>query len=337
MMPMKTISRFILAGALGISAAGFAQEDFHLSQYETAPLYLNPGQTGMFGGEKGDYRIATNYRSQWGALGMKPFTTAYISYDMPIRKSGGKWGAGGYLINNNAGPGRFNTLNVMGSGAYNIIDGSNEHYLTTGVQLGILYKSFNPSAYTFDVQYSQSTGTFDTGIDDQENFAKTSLVKLDANIGVFYKYIGKGKKYHPTAGFSDYNVTKPNESFTAYKSPLAMRFVGHAACDFDIGEDFQLRPKVLYMNQASATELNMGALLFYNIKNSTLDALIGCDYRLKDGIVAHIGFRQGGHYFRFSYDINTSYLNNYTGGRGAWEFSLILVGLRDQPLFQTMF
>ena len=43
---MKKISKLIpaLTAVLGFSAAGFAQEDFHLSQYETAPLYLpEPG------------------------------------------------------------------------------------------------------------------------------------------------------------------------------------------------------------------------------------------------------------------------------------------------------
>src|ERR1041385_7187272 len=98
----------ILAGCLAASTA-YAQEDYHLSQMEAAPLYLNPAMTGMFCGEKGDYRISSDYRSQWTSLGIKPFSTAYLSYDMPVRKinhmrrTNNKWGVGGYLIDNKAG------------------------------------------------------------------------------------------------------------------------------------------------------------------------------------------------------------------------------------------
>ena len=313
-----------------------AQEDFHLSQSEAASLYMNPGLTGMYCGEKGDYRVVSDYRSQWRAIG-KPFSTAFISYDQPIRKGGNKWGVGGYLIDNHAGAGKFNTLNLIASGAYNIMDGTDKHYLTVGLQMGILYKTFDPASFTYDVQYSSALGDFDNSIDPQEYWAKTSLLKFDANLGVFYKYIDNEKKYHPYGGFSIYHVTKPNDAFTDYKSRLPMRFVAQTGCDITINDQFSLRPHFIYMNQAKAYDANLGCLVFYKIKNSSLDALAGIDYRWKDAIVAHIGFRQEQHYFRFSYDINTSSLNNYTGGRGAWEFSLILVGFRDQPLFKPMF
>jgi type IX secretion system PorP/SprF family membrane protein len=314
-----------------------AQEDYHLSQFNAASLYLNPALTGMYLGERGDYRITSDYRSQWRALGLKPYTTAFISYDMPLHKYENKWGVGGYLIDNKSGVGKFQTLNAMGSAAYNIIDGTNEHYLTAGLQMGILYKSFDPTSYTFGVQYSSASGTFEQTINNEENFSKTSLVKFDANMGVFYKYMGRGKKYHPSAGFSVYHATKPNDTFSDYKSRLPMHFIFHTACDFELNDEMMLQPHFLYMNQAKAYEANIGALFFYKIKKSSLDMIVGCDYRYKDAIVAHFGFRQNQHYFRFSYDINTSTLKTYSGGKGAWEFSLILVGIKDQPMFQPLF
>ncbi|MCX6310568.1 MAG: PorP/SprF family type IX secretion system membrane protein [Bacteroidetes bacterium] len=335
---MKNLKYILAVLISGLSTTTlFAQEDYHLSQSDAAALYLNPALTGMFCGEKGDYRIVSDYRSQWHALGIKPYSTAFLSYDMPLRKGNNKWGVGGYLIDNKSGAGKFNTMNFMGSGAYNIMDGTDKHYLTVGLQMGILYKTFDPSSYTYDVQYSSATGTFDTGINNEENFSRTSLVKFDANLGVFYKYIDSQKKYHPYGGFSIYHVTKPNDAFTDYKSRLPMRFILNTGCDITIDDQFSLRPHFTYMNQAKAYEANVGCLVFYKIKNSSLDALAGIDYRWKDAIVAHVGFRQNQHYFRFSYDINTSSLNNFTGGKGAWEFSLILVGFRDKPLFQPLF
>jgi len=335
---MKTITRYILLLLLTSVAAtrSFAQ-DFHLSQFQSAALYLNPALTGMYGGEKGDWRAATVYRSQWRAIGLKPFVTAYLQYDMPLAKLDKKWGVGGYIINNKSQAGRFQTMNAMASGAYNIIDGTDEHYLTAGLQMGVLYKNFDPASYTYDVQYSSATGDFDQSIPSGELFTKNSLVRFDANMGVYYKYMGRNKKYHPYGGFSVYHLTMPNESFTSAENRLPIHFIGHAGCDFELSDDLMLQPNLLYMNQAKAYEATGGFLLYYTIKNSSLDAMAGCNYRHKDAIIAHIGFRQEQHYFRFSYDINISPLKSYSGGRGAWEFSLILTGTNDQPLFKSLF
>src|SRR5688572_14080580 len=93
-------------------------QDFHLAQYDVANLYMNPGTTGMFQGEKDSYRISADYRAQWRSLGMRPFNTQFISFDMPLDKWDQKWGVGGYILNNHANPGLFRTMQVMGSGAY---------------------------------------------------------------------------------------------------------------------------------------------------------------------------------------------------------------------------
>jgi type IX secretion system PorP/SprF family membrane protein len=312
-------------------------QDFHLAQYDAAQLYMNPGTTGMFQGEPGSYRITADYRAQWLSLGMKPFNTQFISFDMPLVKWDQKWGVGGFIMNNHANPGLFRTMQVMGSGAYNIMSTSREHYLTAGLQMGIIYKTVNQGEYSFDEQYDASSGTFNTALDDGENFARMSRVGFDAAIGIHYKYVAPYGKYHPFGSFSIHHLPKPNESLTGTKSKLPMRFNLMGGCDLDLREDFMLSPRFVYMNQAKAYEFNIGVLGYYKIKNSNLDAMLGCDYRHKDAIIAHIGFRQGKSIFRFSYDVNISGLNNYTNNRGAWEFSLILVGVKNQPLLKPIF
>ena len=312
-------------------------QDFHLSQYDAAHLYMNPATTGMFRGDPGGYRVESDYRSQWRSLGMKPFTTAYIGFDMPLQKFDNKWGVGGFLVDNHAGPGRFNTLQVMGSGAYNIMHESHEHYLTTGIQMGIVYKSLNPADYSYDEQYDASSNTFNTSLDDGESFDRYNKVGFDAAIGVYYRYGTLSQNYHPTAAFSIQHVSMPNESMTGTKSRLPMRFNFMTSCEMQLKPDFMLEPRFLYMNQRRAWEANIGALGYYKIKNSTLDAVFGVDYRHKDALIAHVGFRQGKNIFRFSYDINIAGVNNYTNAKGAWEFSLILIGAKKQPLFRPIF
>lgn len=326
-MKMK-IRSYIAAIAL-LSTAPAVAQDFHLTQYEAAPMYLNPALTGMYFGEKGDYRIHANYRSQWSSMVKQPFVTANLGYDMPYKR----FGIGAYILDNKAGTGGFGTLNFMLSGAYNIMnDPSGRHNLTAGMQLGVLYKSFNLSKFTFDTQYSPSTqGGFDTGIASGENFDKTGIVRLDASLGAFYKFLDKNKKVHPFAGFSVYHLNKPDESFTDYESRLPMRWAIHAGTDIQASEKLKIVPGLLFMAQAKATEININTLGYYQIKESDYDAVFGLGYRHKDAIMIQLGLKQKNNIFRVSYDVNTSYLNSYTGSRGGVEFSLIYMGFKKVP------
>ena len=186
---MKKFLTILSVAVTGLTASA---QDFHLSQYEAATLYLNPALTGVYPGEEADYRAYALYRSQWASLTKNPFSTAYLAYDQPYKK----FGVGGYLISNKAGAGNFNTINFFGSGAYNIAKG-NVHSLTAGLQLGILYKGFNASSYTFDSQYDAASGGFNSSLASNEEFDRTSIIRFDAGAGFFYKYIESGKRFHP--------------------------------------------------------------------------------------------------------------------------------------------
>lgn len=334
---MKKHSIYFIVTLLALGTGRITAQDFHFSQYDMVSIYTNPAVTGMYDGKSEDYRIVSDYRSQWKALGIKPYTTEFISYDMHLSKFDDKWGVGGYIVQDHAGEGRFQTLNVMGSGAYNIMNGTKAHWLTVGLQAGIFYKSFDPSSFTYDIQWDDVTGTFNQSADSHENFARTGMVKFDANMGVRYGYMRLNTKWHPFASFSINHLTMPNESFTDVKSHLPMKFLLNTACNYDVNDNLTLQGRVLYMNQRKAHDFDLGVMAFYKIKGSSLDVIGGIDYRVKDALIAHIGFRQGESIFRFSYDINTSYLNNYTNGRGAWEFGLVLTGKKNEPLFKPLF
>jgi len=317
-----------------VASLAVAAQDFHLSQYEMAAQYLNPALTGMYCGEKGDYRVAADYRSQWLSPSLKPYSTAFLAYDMPVSKWGQDFGVGAYIINNRSGISSLNAFNFMLSGAYNITGSSKgKHTLSTGLQVGILHRNFDPGNFTYDVQYSESMDGFDSAIPNEENFATSSLTGFDVNFGIFYKYTEMDAKTHPFGGLSVYHVTQPNESFSINKIKTPMRFNLHGGCDFEVNEKLTLTPRVLYMNQVRATELNIGMLTCYKITNTACSAILQCDYRYKDALILGLGLKQNEHIFRVAYDINTSGLGPYLGGRGSWEFSLVLKGRKDKPLF----
>lgn len=324
-----------------VTVTGIKAQDFHLAQYDVATPYLNPAITGMYGNEEAQYKIYIDSRSQWRSLGMKPYLTTFLAYDMPYYINQKKVGFGGYFINNRTGPGNFNTTGFMLSGAYDILNTKAyaEHSLCTGLQLGLFYKSFNAERLNYDIQYSPSTdgGSFDQNIVSGENEAsRLNITRFDANFGLFYKYVDPLERYHPFVGFAMSHLTMPNESFVGQKSRLPIKFMVNGGCDIKINDEIDITPRFIYMNQAKAYEFNAGFIGTYKITDNDTKVLLGFDYRHKDAVIIHAGIKQEMYALRFSYDINTSYLKNYTRNRGAWEISLIVTGKKGKSVFKTV-
>jgi type IX secretion system PorP/SprF family membrane protein len=203
--------------------------------------------------------------------------------------------------------------------------------------MGMLHKSFDPSGFTYETQYSVAAGGFDRTIASGENFSKTSRFNFDANMGVFYKYKDKSKKARPFVGIAAHHLTRPDESFFSGRKRLPIRWVARAGSDLEVEADkLYLRPDLLYMYQGGAQEAYMGMDLRYDLEDRySLTGSIG--YRYRDALTLGIGFKYKRNRIEFSYDINTSTLQPYTMGRGAMELSLILLGKKGEPLFHPKF
>ena len=230
-------------------------------------------------------------------------------------------------MNNQGGAPTFRTFTLVVSGSYNIIDDpTGEHTLVTGVQLGYMNKNFRTSEYYFDSQYSSSTGGFESSISSGETFGSTSINRFDAGMGVFYRYRPTGKKYSPYGGFSMGHVSFPNQSFYGEKEPLPIIWRINAGTDFVLKEQFELRPVLLMMFQKRAYEFLLNVNGIYKLKNEDYDirALLG--YRIKDAVVLGAGMRYKEFILKLSYDINASYMTNYTHGRGGFEIGLSYQG-----------
>lgn len=312
-----------IAAILLLQMPRMAAQDFHLSQFDMMPLYYNPAQTGMFfGNEDMKYRLSGSYRSQWQKLQGKPYSSVSVAYDMPMER----WGVGVLVMDHLAGTSNFGTFQFLLSGAYRITsDNSKEHFLSVGLQMGLLQKRFSYGNLLFENQYTGTDG-LDPGLPSGETFGRQGLTRFDANIGVYYKYIDPNRHFDPSVGFSIYHLTTPNESFTGEKYKLPMRFNGVVDCDIHASDDFFITPNVLFMYQRKAMELNAGLMFKYLLADSPYDILAGANYRHKDAIVIHLGLKQGNNIFRISYDLVTSNLKNYGGRRGGFEMGVIYSG-----------
>lgn len=88
----------LLVVLIGLSFKGSAQ-DPEFSQYQSAPIYLNPGFTGAHGYG----RLTAAYRVQWPGLpGI--YNTLFTSYDHYVRQL--KGGIGLTFMNDRAGEGK---------------------------------------------------------------------------------------------------------------------------------------------------------------------------------------------------------------------------------------
>ena len=308
-----------------LSSFSYAQ-DFHLSQYDAPPLFLNPSMTGMFDGY---YRVHVHYRTQWSSIIKKPFTTTGISFDMPVKK----FGIGVQIMDYHAGTGEYNEISALLSVGYDVVfDKKNNHHLALGIQGGIVQKSVNINKLTFGNQYtSAGGGSFDTGIPSGEALNSPNYLISDFNAGAMYYYAKDNSRLNPFIGFSAFHLTQPKESFTNSNNKLPIRYYYHGGVKININEKIQLLPKFIYMHQVNDQEFTASLLVNYYMKESGTYLIFGPTYRNKDAAIIEAGIKKGRYTCRVSYDVNTSSLKTVSNQRGGFEISLTYIARRSKP------
>ena len=301
-------------------------QDFHLSQYDAAALNVNPAMTGVF---KGDYRIHGHYRNQWLAVATKPFVTGLIAFDA----NRGKWGWGAQVANFRAGTGGYNVFQLLPSASYKFaLDKKKYHYISAGAAVGFFQKSINASSLTFANQYVKTNGgEFNTALSTGENFGGNGIFKLDVNAGFMYYYAKPGVRVNPFGGVTVFHVNHPTESFLGESNKLPLRYQVILASRVVINEKISVVPKVFYQHEKGANELTFAGDAQFYLPTYDLFILGGFTYRSKDAAILMVGAKYGNLVGRFSYDINTSSLNNVSNGRGGSEISLTYIMNRPNP------
>ena len=107
-------------------------QDIHFSQFNLAPLNLNPAMTGSF---NGDYRFVGNLRNQWSSVTVPYKTFAFSVEKNKVYKS--PISVGIQINQDNAGDSRFNTFQANFSGSYKYELKDSSHYIVGGTQIGI--------------------------------------------------------------------------------------------------------------------------------------------------------------------------------------------------------
>ena len=291
-------------------------QDFHLSMYDAAPIYLNPAMTGLF---EGVWRAHGHFRTQWKAVNFKPYVTGLASFDAPYKK----WGFGGQVVNYRAGIGNYNALQAVVSSAYSLsIDKNKNHNISFGLQAGVTQKSVEHQLHTFNNQYTTSNGGgFDNSIDNGEVFGGQSIFLPEFNAGLLYYHSKSKARVNPFLGVSAFNIIQPKESWFGNDNDLPLRLYVHGGIRLNLLETFYVIPKILYMQQREFTEITLAGDVGVFFKSNEFYLLGGLTYRNLDAFVFSIGAKKDSYIAKVSYDINSSSLAPASTGRGGFELS----------------
>ena len=300
-------------------------QDFHLSMYDAAPMFLNPAMTGLV---DGNVRVHAQYRNQWNSVAFKPYNTALISLDAPK----GKWGFGGQIMNMRAGVGNYNVLQGLLSVSYAVpLDKNKFNNISFGLQAGVTQKTIEAGLYTFNNQYSSTDGGyFDKSLSSGESFNKQSFVTPQVNAGFMYYNAKQQARLNPFFGYSAFNLTNPKETYFNTTNKLPIRHYVHAGLRINITELFYVIPKVLIMLQKNASEQMYSVDLGYFLKEQEFYLLAGVNYRYNDATVLYVGARKGSFMGKVAYDANVSSLRDVSKYKGAFEISLTYIGKKSK-------
>lgn len=317
-----------LMGCLMLASFTSNGQDVHFSQFDRAPLLVNPALTGLF---SGSHRAMLNYRDQWA--GVAPFKTYGLAYDAVILKEKLKnkyLGVGLMAFKDKAGDTHLSTTQVNIS-VSSVISINTRQNISAGVQGGFAQRSIDAGAVQWGAEYEENIG-YQTipgmGI-DYENFSYG-----DFAAGLAWSYSSRETNMTSndylgiTAGVALYHLNKPAQLLD--EEALHREIVAHAKATIGIkNTNLAFVPSLLFLRQGPLTEINVGGLARYTLREESrhtgflkeVALYLGSYYRFGDALIPTVIFEMSSYSVGFSYDVNTSALKTATKGQGGFEIS----------------
>jgi type IX secretion system PorP/SprF family membrane protein len=321
---MKKIVYLLLIFA---SLKGVAQ-DLHYSHFMQAPLQRGASEAGNF---DGDLRLTALQRRQWSSV-TTPYRSLSFAGDgkLSALHSGLKGLNAGIQINyDRAGDGDLTALQLLLSVSYKIaLNSDSAHFLRVGMQGGIVQRSIDFNALTFDNQFDGDV--FNPQSLSGETFGENSFSTGDWGIGIGWTGIGESGMLD--AGFQVMHLNRSQWSLLESGSanyPLLYQFTIAAAGAGN--EPLQWKPALTIMRQDQNTEITGGTELQFRLKERPIRAWafsVAAFYRYRDAIIPQVALYYDKFRLGFSYDINVSGLREVSQARGGAEFSIVYIARR---------
>lgn len=318
--PLLFLKRYLLVLIVLVVEIGQASaQDPEFTQFYANPLYLNPA----FAGTATCPRISLNYRNQWPALS-GTFVTTSASYDQHIESIYG--GLGIIATNDEAGEATLKTQTISAIYSYQL-KVNRTFSVRVGFQAGYFQRSLNWSKLTFGDMIDARRGfVYQTG--DVPRGGSVGNVDFGAGI------LGFSDQFY--FGFAAHHLTQPNESLIVGRSPLPMKFTGHAGAVIRMSRskystnDARISPNILFRSQGTFNQLNIG---LYISKNHLVG---GVWYRNKDAFIVLVGIHTNHFKLGYSYDVTASKLTTASGGSHEVSVGINLACKPKRRTFRTI-
>jgi type IX secretion system PorP/SprF family membrane protein len=310
-------------------------QDIHFSQYHNFPMMINPAYTGNFNGAA---RVAAIYRNQWFTIanpngGFGTYQTVGLAADMNLMKkelAPNKFSVGMTIFNDMAGNGNLYNREILASISYIMAtDRYGKSAISLGMQGGLVMKGINVNNLLFESQvqdfgFNPSIPSGELPLMNNSNF-----MYPDFNIGAMWQqeasdYVG----YY--FGVSVYHIAEPKETFYRNSSNyIPRRYNFNAGVDFNINDEVVISPSFLYMKQANAQEVNIGATFKYNFSDDIQGYALARFRGWSDAFIIGAGVQHKSWRGTLSYDFTTSDLAKANNGQGGFELSLVYIHKPD--------
>jgi len=307
---------------------GLFSQDAFFSQYNSAPLLLNPAHTGNMDGKM---RACANYKNQWKSFGAEAKVSA-LSVDFSLFSDSAKkekLGIGIFFFNDKIGTMAYSTTDFGISIAFHTKNIEKKQYFSAGLQGGAFQKSVDINNLSWSSQFVGDH--YDNTLLSGEIFYSDKVLRENFSVGALWQYL-PSEKFNAHCGMSIYHVNRPDVSFMKNNvDKLESRFSLHAGMDVALsGDNFFLSPKFLYMKQGYSRQYTIGLsakkMLGKNSQqNSSFSA--GVFYRFS-AIAPVVQLEFNGMKLGISYDVNAGDFQSAFGNKGGMEISLTYVPSR---------
>ena len=329
-------SKFFLAFVFLFTNFLLIGQDYQFSQFNKAPLLINPANAGM---GKGYNRFNLIYHTQHPTSNFV-FQNFHFSADAPIfshkmNSSRGYVGFGFHAFQEKSGN-SFSKLDIgLTLSSYVNIDDNNQ--LSFGFQTDLIQHSINTSSIQWASQYSNSLGGYDASINSGEFFYSNSLTSFNSATGIFWKNTTQHINLSGIdvasfqLGYGVFNLFKPKKISPLQNDRTFVRHCIHGRGLFAIGElKYGIAPQFLIQRQGPHFDATAGADIKYYVKSDTkytgfvreCNLGMGLFYRYNDAIIPKFSLQFNDLNISLSYDLSVGNVNNFNGTVGGFSIGI---------------
>ncbi|RYD52410.1 MAG: type IX secretion system membrane protein PorP/SprF [Sphingobacteriales bacterium] len=325
----------VLAGLLGAACSGSYGQGIHFSQYYNAPLLVNPANTALL--PDASYRVGVNYRQQWASIPV-PYTTisGFGEFQLLRGIEGNNWlGIGVAFWDDKAGAGQLQQSRGDLFAAYHLQLGDVQ-MLSLGASVGTVQRKVDFTKFTFDQQWDGFSFDRDLSSGEPAEIRKTNY--LDVGLGLNYALF-PNENFYLKMGVAASHLNQPTETFYDTTHRVGLRLTGNVEAVIRASPTVILTPSVYFTTQQSAWEALYGSLAQFRIGGDEAAGsfIVGAFHRWNDAAVGVVGYQWSNLRLTSSYDYTLSSLKPATGGRGAFEVSLLYQGTYKKDMRDSKF